>query len=127
MNINIQYRDRNKNTFSLFTSIDTPEKIILFFPAMGVRASFYKIIAAKLAEIGFLSITIDWRGFGHSSVSISRANNHGYKELLEDMKEAITLVKERFPNATLFLLEHSLGGQLGALYTSRYPNQLKPL
>ena len=101
--------------------------MVLILPAMGVRASFYKDFAEELANKGMHAVTADWRGFGESNVKISRNNNHGYKELIEELSQMMDLLSKHFPNAKKFILGHSLGGQVGALYASKNPGKLDGL
>ena len=127
MKIDITFRDRTSSKLQLFKAKKENAPVVLCFPALGVRASFYKHFAQYLAGEGINAITADWRGFGESSVKISRKNNHGYKELIEDIDQILNQVNQKFPQSDKFILGHSLGGQLGALYASRFPKKLNGL
>ena len=94
---NIQFADKTTNEINIFqASVDT-HTVIILFPALGVRASYYKGFAEALSKSGVHVCTTDWRGQGKSSVRASRKVNYGYKELLEDMGEVIDFVETQFP------------------------------
>lgn len=97
------------------------QALILIFPAMGVSASYYKPFAEELVKQGMLVVTADLRGHGHSSVRPSRQTDYGYHEMIEiDYKGIIEKVNIDYPNHKKYLLGHSLGGQIGSLYLSKY-------
>ena len=89
--------------------------VIICFPAMGVNAEYYR----TLAKNGMIVVTADLRGIGSSSVWASKQNNFGYFEMIHyDWSAVIKAAKNKFPENKLFLLGHSLGGQLSSLYLS---------
>ncbi len=93
--------------------------VITCFPAMGVNAEYYQTLAHKLAEEGLFVVAADLRGIGSSSVRASNQNNFGYFEMVHyDWPAVIKAVKNMFPKNKMFLLGHSLGGQLSSLYLS---------
>ncbi|MCP4123727.1 MAG: alpha/beta fold hydrolase [Bacteroidetes bacterium] len=94
--------------------------VIMIFPAMGVKAKVYTPFAEALAEAGYIAVTADLRGKGHSSVRPSKKDDYGYKEMIEqDIHSAVSRIGMEFPDRKLYLLGHSLGGQLACLYSSR--------
>lgn len=105
---------------------DKEASIFICLSAMGVAGSYYQILAEHLASEGHVAFTTDYRGIGHSSIRPPKAD-FGYKEIIElDYKELIETVIERFPSNPVYLLGHSLGGQLGGLYLGRYlPKQVQ--
>lgn len=99
--------------------------VIICMPAMGVTASYYEPLALNLCSQGFHAITSDLRGVGHSSVRASRSVNFGYHEMVNfDWPAVVEKVKNIFPDSPIYLLGHSLGGQLNALYTSQNQEQV---
>ncbi len=64
----------------------------------------------------------DLRGSGRSRPLAGRSTRYGYRELLtRDWPRALAVVRERFAARPVFLLGHSLGGQLSALYLALEP------
>ena len=127
--IKLQNPDASTNSITIFEKTSTPQTpIIILFPAMGVRASFYESFAEKLAEQDYIAVTADLRGHGASSVRPSKKVDFGYKEMIEqDYTTIIQTIKTQYPNNPLHLLGHSLGGQLACLYTARHPKQISSL
>lgn len=123
----IQYADGTSNEVNIYSSPTNTNKVIAFFPALGVRASYYIDFAKALSASGIHVCITDWRGQGKSSIRASRKVNYGYKELLEDMSELIDFLEEHFPNSKKYIMGHSLGGQLGSLFSSRFPGKLAGL
>ena len=97
-------------------------------PAMGVRAAFYEPLALNLGENGINAVTADLRGLGASSVRVGRGTDFGYHDMLAlDWPAVVDAVRSRFPRSRIFLLGHSLGGQLNALYASVHPQTVDGL
>ncbi len=122
--IPIKLRDGSTNEITLCRSENSNVPLIFVFPALGVRASYYKTLLEKLAQNGFHVCLTDWRGNGKSSVRPSRTVNFGYKELIEDIDFVIEKIGNQFPDNKKYLLGHSLGGQLGGLFLSKKPPAL---
>lgn len=102
--------------------------LILIFPAMGVPASYYQPFAEMLSQQDLVVITADLRGHGHSSVRPSRTTDYGYHEMIEiDYKGVIKKVQQLYPSHKKYLLGHSLGGQIGSLYLSKYKTDFSGL
>lgn len=96
------------------------QPIFICLSAMGVAGSYYKPLAIQLSEQGAVAFTTDYRGIGHSSV-LPKQNDFGYKEIVDyDYRGIFTTIIDRYPNNPKYLLGHSLGGQLGSLYLSRF-------
>jgi len=96
--------------------------VAICLPAMGVAATFYRPLAEALGQERFHVITCDLRGIGSSSVRAGRGVSFGYPELLErDIPAVVAAARARFPRSPVYLLGHSLGGQLAALYLAVQP------
>ncbi len=99
--------------------------IALLVPAMGVEARFYRRLAAPLAARGIRLITTELRGHGRSDVRPGRGVDFGYHAMLEiDLATAVDRVEQCFPEAPRWLLGHSLGGQLSALFCATHPGRV---
>jgi predicted alpha/beta hydrolase len=86
---------------------------VLIVPAMGVAQNFYRPFAAWLAEQGYLAATFDFRGIGLSRPGSLR----GFKaDVLDwarlDCAAMIDALDDRVPDAPLYWIGHSLGGQI---------------
>ncbi|HEX4937540.1 MAG TPA: alpha/beta fold hydrolase [Candidatus Kapabacteria bacterium] len=102
--------------------------VLLCMPAMGVRASFYRPLAVQLALAGWHVVTADLRGVGESGVRVKQGARFGYREMLEqDWPANLAVVREHFPGLPVYLLGHSLGGQLNALFAAQNPGAVAGL
>jgi len=121
--ISVQFFDGATNAFNIFHVQASNAPVVIIFPALGVKASFYRHYAAALVKQNINAVTIDHRGHGNSSVRPSRKINFGYREQIEIEYVAILeKVKETFPVSKVIIMGHSLGGQMGGMFVSRYKN-----
>lgn len=95
--------------------------LLLCLPAMGVAAGYYAPFGHALAESGFgMAALLDLRGQGASSAH-ARRDDFGYREILElDIPVAIARLRKAFGARPLYVVGHSLGGQL-ALFNAARP------
>lgn len=121
----IIYRDDSTIQVSVFAATNTKADLLILFPAMGVRATFYKHLAAQFAKEDIHVVTVDWRGHGGSSIRPSRKVNFGYEDKVQDIRETVEQVAKWFPESKKYLIGHSLGGQIGSLFVARYPKMVQ--
>ncbi|MDW5322969.1 alpha/beta fold hydrolase [Plantactinospora sp. KLBMP9567] len=95
--------------------------VVLVWPAMGVRASYYAPFAAALRTAGFAVVVADLRGTGDSTPAPSRASRYGYADLAGDVGAVLESLKPRLDGRTRILLGHSLGGQAALLHLALDP------
>jgi predicted alpha/beta hydrolase len=121
--IPILSEDGVTNVMTVYTaSSGNADRVVLLMPAMGVTADYYEPLALACASSGWHAITADLRGNGRSSVRASRGTHFGYHEMVQyDWPAFVEAARKRFPSACLYILGHSLGGQLSALYLSANP------
>jgi predicted alpha/beta hydrolase len=86
---------------------------VLVVPAMGATQGYYAPFAAWLAQRGYLAATFDYRGIGGSRLGGLR----GFKaDILDwarlDCAAMLDAVAQRAPQAPLYWIGHSLGGQI---------------
>lgn len=109
-------------------SAENPTCVVIVQPAMGVFAKYYLPLAEALVSNGFTVVLADLRGNDTSSVRPKRGVDFGYKEMLEqDLESVVSFVSEQFKSLPIYLLAHSLGGQLSCLYTSKNQSKLSGL
>ncbi|MDG4788887.1 alpha/beta fold hydrolase [Micromonospora sp. WMMD1102] len=102
--------------------VGAPEApVVLVWPAMGVRASYYAPLAAALRAAGLAVVVADLRGTGASTPAPSRASRYGYAELAGDVGAVLASLKPRLDGRTTILLGHSLGGQAALLHLALGP------
>ncbi|TDB71455.1 alpha/beta fold hydrolase [Micromonospora sp. KC723] len=93
---------------------DAPVAVI--WPAMGVRARYYRPFAAALRQAGLAVAVADLRGTGASTPRPSRACRYGYPELVTDVGAVLDALKPRLDGRRRLLVGHSLGGQAALLH-----------
>ncbi|MFK8009944.1 MAG: alpha/beta fold hydrolase [Saprospiraceae bacterium] len=127
--IDILNQDGSTSKITHFpSSLDQSKSVIIIFPAMGVRGSYYEILGKQISEAGFEVIISDLRGIGNSSIRPNKKVDFGYYEMIElDYKNILEKVKTIFPNKKIFALGHSLGGQLASLFSAKNPNSFDGL
>ncbi len=103
---------------------DAAAPVFVCLPAMGVAAAYYATLAQALRGQGFDAVTADLRGIGTSSVRAGRRSDFGYHEMVElDYPAIVAAVRDEFPQSQIYLLGHSLGGQLACLFAAARPRQ----
>ncbi|MGW8847060.1 alpha/beta fold hydrolase [Streptomyces sp. JH002] len=121
----VTFADGSTTTVRLFPAEDPAAPVVLFLPAMGVRAGYYEVLADVLVENGTHVALADHRGHGGSSVRPGRRRTWGYADLLEvELPTIIEEVRAAFGVEQLVLAGHSLGGQLALLYTATAPERI---
>ncbi len=96
----------------------TDAPVVVIWPAMGVRASYYRPFAATLRAAGLAVVIADLRGTGSSTPPPGRGSTYGYSELVDDVGAVLESLKSRLDGRTRLLLGHSLGGQLALLHVA---------
>lgn len=90
--------------------------MVVVWPAMGVRARYYRPFAVALRERGLAVAVADLRGTGASTPPPSRASRYAYRELVDDVGAVLDALKPRLDGRKRLLLGHSLGGQAALLH-----------
>ncbi len=119
--IPLQITDSITNAITVFTAENKHAAVVIIFPALGVKANYYRHYAKALAKQNINVITVDHRGHGHSSVRPNRENNFGYREQVEEEYLAVVKkAKSLFSESKIIVMGHSIGGQMGSMLVSRY-------
>jgi len=89
---------------------------VLISTAMAVPQTYYAGFAEHLAEHGFHVTTYDYRGMGEDAPSSLRGFDCDVTDWArKDYNAAVRHAKSRAPHLPLFVVGHSLGGQLPGL------------
>lgn len=94
----------------------TDAPLAVIWPAMGVRARYYRAFATALRQRGLAVVVADLRGTGASTPPPSRASRYGYEELVGDVGAVLDALKSRLDGRKRLLVGHSLGGQAALLH-----------
>ncbi len=126
--LSITMGDGAESRITLFQKGEKEAPVIVIMPAMGTPAHYYEPLAMNLVEKGFHVITADLRGNGKSAIRASRAMDFGFHEMItHDWPVIVAKAKERFPAGPVYLLGHSLGGQLSCLYAGKNTGEVAGL
>ncbi|MFD6855757.1 alpha/beta fold hydrolase [Rhodococcus sp. NPDC060090] len=129
----IQLPDGTTTTVRLFsgpdhdheTRLDSSRAVVVIVPGLGIPAGYYEPFSRALTDHGFDAAICELAGQGDSRPRPGPDSEYGYHEIVAVHFPAMfEVVRERFPDSTPFLLGHSMGGQLGALYASRIHGRL---
>lgn len=95
--------------------------ITVVLPAMGVPASFYDRFAPALAHATSGSVwLVDLPGHGASALRACRGDDYGYHELVtQALPSLVSHARDEHPGRPLYVLGHSIGGQLAVLASGR--------
>jgi acylglycerol lipase len=95
--------------------VDTPKAAVLLLHGMGEHILRYEHLAAffNLNDIAFIGL--DHRGHGQSGGKRGHATD--LEALFKDIAQGQQEAQKRFPACPLFIMGHSLGGNLALSYT----------
>ncbi|MFE3544181.1 alpha/beta fold hydrolase [Nocardia sp. NPDC059177] len=103
---------------------DAPRPVVVIVPGLAVPGEFYEYFGGQLAARGFDVAIGELRGNGDSRRPDTESA-YGYHELASvDFPAMLQVVRDRFPGSTPYLLGHSMGGQLAAMYAARVRGRL---
>ena len=120
--LKISSSDGHRFDATLYPTDDPGAPVLLFQAALGTPARVYGRLGREMVKHGVQLCAPDWRGIGSSSVQASRASDFGYRHLIElDLPALIEAVRQRLPQAPIWLGGHSLGGQLSLLRAAAHP------
>ncbi|MFD3743919.1 alpha/beta fold hydrolase [Nocardia sp. NPDC058633] len=104
---------------------DAPRAVVVILPGLAVPGEFYEYFGHRLAACGFDVAIGELRGQGESTHRPDAESTYGYHELVSvDFPAMLAAVRNRFPASTPYLLGHSMGGQLAAMYAARVRGRL---
>lgn len=116
----IELADGHATTVSAYLTRDDAPAVVVW-PALGVPSRFYSRIAEELSTRGFSAILADYRGQSGNPPRVGRGTRLGYHDFAAvDLPAVTAAVRDRMPRSPVLLLGHSIGGQIGLCYASRY-------
>ncbi len=123
----VKYIESKDGTL-LYTKVQTQEEpelargTIVIVHGLAEHLGRYDDFAGTLIRSGFNVIRYDQRGHGHSSGEETFYLDHD--EMTDDLGAIILYVRNHFQGQKLFLLGHSMGGHIVALYGTKYPGKI---
>lgn len=102
-----------------------PRGVLLICHGLGEHAGRYGNVVDALLPDGWAVYGLDHRGHGHSGGR--RAHLDAYADWLADFAAFRAQVASRHPDLPLFLLGHSMGGQIALAHALDQPDGLRGL
>lgn len=103
----------------------TPRGIVVLWPGFGMGARYYRPMAQELQRRGFCVLASELRGQGAQTAVASRRHDWGYHDLASiDYPTAVNVARREFETEKtgrlpVYMMCHSMGGQIASLYLSR--------
>lgn len=112
--------------------VDSSPIIIQIAHGMIEHKDRYEWVANALAQKGYIIAVSDHRGHGESlnsdnGITLGSMGEDGFCRASYDLYKLSCLLKERYANARIVLLGHSMGSLLARRYTSLYSEALSAL
>lgn len=117
--LHISTQDDYSLAVTSFSPQTTPKAVILVNSAMGVVRQYYRKFSAYLASEGYQIYSYDYRGIGGSRPSSLRGFDATIQDWgIKDQEAMIQYVQVQHPEIPLFVIGHSVGGQILGLAPS---------
>jgi len=112
--------------FNLFTRHWKPasksDKAVVCIHGFGGHSGGFKPLGESLAAYGIDVYGLDLRGFGNSKEKdLPRGDTKDFKRHMQDLNEAVTLIRRNSQCWKLYVLGHSLGALYVLWYGAKYP------
>ena len=112
----IPARDGFSLAGNVFRDGDSARCVAIINSATAVPRRFYRHYAAALAKAGYVAVTYDYRGIGGSRPKSLRGFQARIRDWgLMDMAGVVDWVHAEFNPQKVFLIGHSVGGQVAGL------------
>ncbi len=101
---------------------ESPRGVVALVHGYAEHSSRYEPVAVHLARSGYAAHTFDLRGHGRSEGK--RCFVRAFDDHLNDLSILLERTRHRWPDAPAFLLGHSMGGLIAALFSFGRSSQL---
>ncbi|SUT85957.1 alpha/beta hydrolase fold protein [Actinobacillus ureae] len=102
---------------------DNPSKAVLVIShGLASHSGVFGNFAEQMTNNDIAIYRFDARGHGKSD-GRDKIHINSYFEMVEDLRQIVQKAKQENPNAPLFVMGHSMGGHITALYATKYPNE----
>ncbi len=96
------------------------ERIVIIVHGISEHSGRYEHVAEHLTQAGYHVYALDHRGHGQSDGTRIHVDNN--TQFITDLKQFHTQIKEKHPNAKLFILGQSMGSIISLQFILTYPN-----
>ncbi|MEG9545070.1 lysophospholipase [Mannheimia sp. HC-2023] len=100
-----------------------PKAVVVISHGLASHSGVFGDFAKTLNQNDIAVYRFDHRGHGKSD---GRDSIHikSYFEMVEDLRLVVQKAKSKHPNTPVFVLGHSMGGHISALYGTKYPHDV---
>lgn len=99
-----------------------PKAILVIAHGLASHSGVFSEMAKTMTNNNIAVYRFDQRGHGKSDGRDSIHIN-SYFEMVDDLRRVVQKAKQENPNTPIFVLGHSMGGHITALYATKYPNE----
>ena len=100
-----------------------PKAVLIILHGLANEHSLYDVFVHPFNQQNINVYRYDARGHGKSEGK--RGYVKSYWEMAEDLRVIVNLTKQENPGVPVFVLGHSMGGHVAALYGTKYPNEVR--
>jgi len=131
MSDSIQVSDTTFKTTDGFTlyectwQIEAPKGVVLICHGIAEHSGRYDHVARSLCSAGYNVVSFDLRGHGKSSGKRTYINR--FSDYLDDFGEVLNRVTKTYQGIPVFLMGHSMGGGIVALFTMKRKTKVQGL
>lgn len=102
---------------------DAPKAVLIILHGLANHHRLYDNFVPEFLKANINVYRYDARGHGKSEGK--RGYVKSYWDMAEDLRVITNLAKQENPNKPIFILGHSMGGHVAALYGTKYPNEVR--
>src|SRR5262249_15880245 len=117
-----EVNDGQKVFYRNWKTAGTPKGVIIIVHGFNSHSGYYQWVAEQLTSNNCEVYALDLRGHGNSDGE--RFYIQAYNDLIGDIDQLVTLAKTTHPGLPMFLLGHSAGGVLAAVYVLEHQEKL---
>ncbi|MGX9292284.1 alpha/beta hydrolase [Bacillus sp. A015] len=97
-----------------------PKAVLIISHGLAVHSHGFADFAKTMNNHDITVYRFDARGHGKSD-GRDKIHLNSYFEMVEDLRLVVEKAKTENPNLPIFVMGHSMGGNITALYTTKYP------
>lgn len=105
-----------------YDSAAVPRATVIISHGFAEHMGRYDYFSKSLTDCGLNVVRYDLRGHGKNG---DRGYLRNFDYYVDDLNEVKVFVKNNVPDLPIFLLGHSMGGLITALYCTRYNDDIK--
>lgn len=102
---------------------DSPKAVMIILHGLANHLGLYDNFVIPFLEHDIAVYRYDARGHGKSEGKRGYLNS--FWEMVDDLRVIVSLAKEENPWLPVFVLGHSMGGHVAALYGTKYPDEVR--